>query len=61
MLYGLLLGGCGPEAPPRPADGAQKELELRREVLHQTREVIRYTEQEQRLHQAEMQARGLAE
>lgn len=60
-MSGLLVA-CSPESPPGPApDPAQRELEVRREVLHQTREVIRYTEETQRLQQQEMQARGLAQ
>jgi len=48
ILAGLWLSGCS-EPPPPPADPLQRELDLARERMHQTREVIRYMEIQQRL------------
>lgn len=48
LLAGLLIGGCSEPTSP-PVDPLQRELDLAREHMHQTREVIRYMEIQQRL------------
>ncbi|MCW8906316.1 MAG: hypothetical protein OQL28_03625 [Sedimenticola sp.] len=48
ILAGLWLVGCS-EPPPPPTDPLQRELDIARERMHQTREVIRYMEIQQRL------------
>ena len=48
LIAWLWLGGCSESPAPAP-DPVERELEIAREQLHQTREVIRYMEIEQRL------------
>lgn len=61
----LFLAGCEPApAPPppqtpQPEQQLRKELDNRTEVMHQTREVIRYVDEEQRLKESELRQRGL--
>lgn len=64
-LLSFLLAGCEPaptppppQTPP-PEQQVRRELDNRTEVMHQTREVIRYVDEEQRLKEKELQERGL--
>ncbi len=62
----LGLAGCDrPADTPVSATSApnqrmERELDARNEVLNQTREVIRYVEEEQRLKEQELGQRGLS-
>lgn len=64
-LSTLILLACERPSPPPPAQGPpppqrlERELDARTEVLHQTREVIRYVEEEERLREQESRQRGL--
>lgn len=51
LLSGLWIGGCTEPPPSPPPDPLQRKLDIAREQMHQTREVIRYMEIEQRLQQ----------
>lgn len=46
------VSACSEPAPPPKVDPLQKQLDIQTEVMHQTREVIRYIDEEERLKQA---------
>jgi hypothetical protein len=50
MLSVGLLSACSEQAPP-VVDPIQKQLDIQTEVMHQTREVIRYMDEEERIKQ----------
>ncbi len=50
---GLIGSGCDKPPPPTPqpeTDPVEQQLDVQLEVMHQTREVLRYMEEEERLH-----------
>ncbi|MCW8945206.1 MAG: hypothetical protein OQL27_10570, partial [Sedimenticola sp.] len=51
ILTGV-VSACSEPAPPPKVDPLQKQLDIQTEVMHQTREVIRYIDEEERLKQA---------
>jgi hypothetical protein len=50
LLIAGLLSACSEPAPPA-VDPIEKQLDIQTEVMHQTREVIRYMDQEERIKQ----------
>jgi hypothetical protein len=50
MLCTGLLSACSEPAPPA-VDPIEKQLDIQTEVMHQTREVIRYMDEEERIKQ----------
>ncbi|MCW8881314.1 MAG: hypothetical protein OQL17_05150 [Sedimenticola sp.] len=50
LLTGL-VSACS-DSPPPAVDPIERQLEIQTEVMHQTREVIRYIDEEERLKQA---------
>ncbi|TVO72483.1 hypothetical protein [Sedimenticola selenatireducens] len=50
LLIAGLLSACAEPAPPA-VDPIEKQLDIQTEVMHQTREVIRYMDEEERIKQ----------
>ncbi|MET0118608.1 MAG: hypothetical protein ABW090_14395 [Sedimenticola sp.] len=55
VVTALLLNACSEQPPEEAGDDLEKQLDTRMEVLHQTREVLRYTEEQAELERKEMQ------
>ncbi|MET0103641.1 MAG: hypothetical protein ABW072_00670 [Sedimenticola sp.] len=55
VVTALLLNACSEQPPEDTGDDLEKQLDTRMEVLHQTREVLRYTEEQAELERKEMQ------
>ncbi|MET0086924.1 MAG: hypothetical protein ABW082_10470 [Sedimenticola sp.] len=55
IVAALLLNACSEPSPEEAGDDLEKQLDTRMEVLHQTREVLRYTEEQAELERKEMQ------
>lgn len=59
VLTGLWLSACSEAPPPPPpADPIERQLDIQQEVMHQTREVIRYMDEEERLRREQLEGTG---
>lgn len=59
VLAGLWLSACSEAPPPPPpADPIERQLDIQQEVMHQTREVIRYMDEEERLRREQLEGTG---
>jgi hypothetical protein len=55
-LFGLWLTACSETPPPSPpTDQIERQLDIQQEVMHQTREVIRYLDEEERLRRKQLE------
>ncbi|MES9960855.1 MAG: hypothetical protein ABW089_10485 [Sedimenticola sp.] len=55
IVTALLLNACSEQPAEEAGDELEKQLDTRMEVLHQTRKVLRYTEEQAELERKEMQ------
>ncbi|WP_275100323.1 hypothetical protein [Sedimenticola hydrogenitrophicus] len=54
-LSGLALGACSEPPPPPAVDPIERQLDTQRELMHQTREVIRYLDEQERLRREQLE------
>ncbi len=47
----LVFSACTEQPHPPKTDPLEREIDIQQEVMHQTREVIRYLDEEERLQQ----------
>ncbi|PLX62879.1 hypothetical protein [Sedimenticola selenatireducens] len=57
-LTALSVTACSEQPSTAPVDPLERQLDTRQEVLHQTREVIRYLEEEERLRREQLNSRA---
>lgn len=58
-LAGLWLSACSEAPPPPPpTDPVKQQLDIQQEVMHQTREVIRYLDEEEQLRREQLEGRS---
>ncbi|WP_428610305.1 hypothetical protein [Sedimenticola sp.] len=51
----LVFSACTEQPQPPKTDPIERELDIQQEVMHQTREVIRYLDEEERLRRAQLE------
>lgn len=58
-LAGFWLSACSEAPPPPPpSDPAERQLDIQQEVMQQTREVIRYLNEEEQLRREQLEGRS---